>query len=54
MIALGVSHQTSNKVLDHYVTCNITKFQSCRIDTKFFIGEKPMRKHFGNNNIFDN
>ena len=51
MIALGVSHQTSNDVLCHYVVCNITKFQSCRSDNNFIIGNTPSGKHFDKNNM---
>ena len=50
MIVLGVSHQMSLKVLGHYIVRNVTKFQSCRSDDKFFIGEMPSRKYFEKNN----
>ena len=39
----GVSHQTSHEALGHRVVSNTTKFQNCRTDDKFFIGEKPLR-----------
>ena len=48
MIALGVSYQTLHKVLGHYIVFNITKFQNCRRDNKFFTGEKQSQKHFEN------
>ena len=37
IIAHGLSHQTSHKVLGHYVVCNVTKFQNCRPNNQFFL-----------------
>ena len=38
------------EMLGHNVVCNVTKFQNCRGDNKFLIGEKPLRKDFDKNN----
>ena len=38
--------QMAHEALCHHVIQNITKFQSCRCDNKFFIGQKPVQKHF--------
>ena len=46
MIMLRVSRQSSREVLGHYIIHNVTKFQNCRSDNKYFTGEKPSQKHF--------
>ena len=46
MISHGISLQTSHKVLGHYVIRNVTKFQNCRSDSRFFIGKKRPWNHF--------
>ena len=50
MIMRGTSHEMSNKIFGHHVVHNVTKFQSCRHDNRFFIGQKPFQKHFDENN----
>ena len=43
---------TSQEKLAQYVLRRATKFQSCRGDICFVIGEKPSRKHFEKNNKY--
>ena len=42
MIVPDASNQASHEVSGHYVVRNVTKFQSCTTNDKFFIGEKPL------------
>ena len=51
MIALGVLHQTLHKVEGYSVFHNVTKFQNCKSNNKFRIGETPLRKIFDKNNM---